>query len=109
MAAQASPEASMAAYYAARAAEYEAVYAKPERQADLRLLEAWLPGVFAGRRVLEVAAGTGRWTLHGARDAAFWLASDLNPETLGARAARCDRLGDDALPRHYWAVRAQAA
>lgn len=71
MAALASPEASMAAYYAARATEYEAVYAKPERQADLRLLEAWLPGVFAGRRVLEVAAGTGWWTLHGARDAAF--------------------------------------
>jgi demethylmenaquinone methyltransferase/2-methoxy-6-polyprenyl-1,4-benzoquinol methylase len=28
---------------------------------------------------------------------------------LGARAARCDWFGDDALPRHYWAVRAQAA
>jgi ubiquinone/menaquinone biosynthesis C-methylase UbiE len=93
MAALASPEASMAAYYAARAEEYEAVYAKPERQADLRLLEAWLPGVFAGRRVLEVAAGTGWWTVHGARDAAFWLATDLNPETLALARAK------PAMPR----------
>ena len=93
MAALASPEASMAAYYAARAAEYEAVYAKPERQADLRRLEAWLPGVFAGRRVLEVAAGTGWWTVHGARDAAFWLATDLNPETLAVARAKA------AMPR----------
>jgi hypothetical protein len=28
---------------------------------------------------------------------------------LGTRVARCDWFGDDALPRHYWAVRAQAA
>ena len=90
---QASAEAAMAAYYAARAAEYEAVYAKPERQADLRALEAWLPGVFAGRQVLEVAAGTGWWTVHGARDAALWLATDLNPETLAVARAK------PALPR----------
>ncbi len=83
-----SPEAAMAAYYAARAAEYEAVYAKPERQADLRVLEAWLPGVYAGRRVLEVAAGTGWWTRHGARDATLWLATDLNPETLAVARAK---------------------
>ena len=93
MPALASPETSMAAYYAARAAEYEAVYAKPERQADLRALAAWLPGVFAGRHVLEVAAGTGWWTVHGARDAALWLATDLNPETLAVARAK------PALPR----------
>lgn len=80
--------AAMARYDAARAAEYEAVYAKPERQAELRALQAWLPGVFAGRRVLEVAAGTGWWTVHGARDAAFWLATDLNPETLAIALAK---------------------
>lgn len=74
--------AGMAAYYAQRAAEYEAVYAKPERQADLRRMEAALAGPFAGRRVLEIACGTGWWTPHGAREAADWLATDLNPETL---------------------------
>lgn len=73
---------SMRAYYAQRAATYERVYLKPERQADLRAMEAWLPGVFAGRHVLEVACGTGWWTPHGARDAASWLATDLNPETM---------------------------
>lgn len=69
-------------YYARRAAEYERVYAKPERQADLQAIEAWLPGCFAGRHVLEIACGTGWWTPHGARDCASWLATDINHETL---------------------------
>jgi demethylmenaquinone methyltransferase/2-methoxy-6-polyprenyl-1,4-benzoquinol methylase len=75
-------EQDMVAYYAQRASYYELVYLKPERQTDLRAIEAWLPGVFAGRRVLEVACGTSWWTPHAARDAAAWLATDLNPETL---------------------------
>jgi demethylmenaquinone methyltransferase/2-methoxy-6-polyprenyl-1,4-benzoquinol methylase len=75
-------EQDMAAYYVQRAAYYERVYFKPERQADLRAIEEALPAVFAGRRVLEVACGTGWWTPHGARDAAAWLATDLNPETM---------------------------
>jgi demethylmenaquinone methyltransferase/2-methoxy-6-polyprenyl-1,4-benzoquinol methylase len=79
---------SMAAYYRQRAAEYERVYAKPERQADLRAMEAWLPGVFAGRRALEIAAGTGWWTPHGAAQAAHWRATDLNPETLAVAQAK---------------------
>lgn len=69
-------------YYKRRASYYERVYHKPERQTDLRAMEAWLPGVFKGRRVLEVACGTGWWTPFGARDAASWLATDLNPETM---------------------------
>lgn len=75
-------EQRMAAYYARRADSYERIYAKPERQAELRLLESWLPVQFAGRQVLEIACGTGWWTPHGARHAASWLATDLNPETL---------------------------
>ena len=75
-------------YYARRAAYYERVYSKPERQADLRAMEAALPGMFAGRHVLEVACGTGWWTPHGARDAASWLATDLNPETLAVARAK---------------------
>jgi demethylmenaquinone methyltransferase/2-methoxy-6-polyprenyl-1,4-benzoquinol methylase len=74
--------ASMADYYARRAAYYERVYFKPERQADLRLMEAALGEVFAGRRVLEIACGTGWWTPFGAARAAHWRATDLNPETL---------------------------
>lgn len=69
-------------YYRERAPTYERVYHKPERQDDLRAMEAALPAFFAGRSVLEIAAGTGWWTPHGAREAARWLATDLNPETL---------------------------
>lgn len=69
-------------YYRERAPTYERVYHKPERQADLRAMEAALPAFFTGRSVLEIAAGTGWWTPHGARDAQRWLATDLNPETL---------------------------
>jgi ubiquinone/menaquinone biosynthesis C-methylase UbiE len=85
--AKATPD-SMAAYYAQRAAEYERVYFKPERQADLRLMEAWLPAQFAGRSVLEIATGTGWWTPHGAARAAHWRATDLNPETLAIARAK---------------------
>lgn len=80
--------ASMAAYYARRAAEYERVYFKPERQADLRRMEAEMAAPFAGRRVLEIACGTGWWTPHGAREAASWLATDLNPETMAIAQAK---------------------
>ncbi len=74
--------ADLARYYACRAAEYDRIYARPERQADLRAIAAVLPAEFADRRVLEIACGTGWWTPHGARDARHWLATDLNPETL---------------------------
>ncbi len=69
-------------YYRRRASTYERIYHKPERQADLRAMEAWLPSAFSGRRVLEVACGTGWWTAFGARDAASWLTTDINPETM---------------------------
>jgi SAM-dependent methyltransferase len=77
----ATPE-SMRAYYAQRAAIYERIYHKPERQADLRAMEATLAAPFEGRRVLEIACGTGWWTPHGAARCAHWLATDLNPETM---------------------------
>jgi demethylmenaquinone methyltransferase/2-methoxy-6-polyprenyl-1,4-benzoquinol methylase len=34
-------DAAMQDYYAARAREYDEVYRKPERQADLREIERW--------------------------------------------------------------------
>ena len=57
-----SSETELLAYYAARANEYEKVYAKPERQADLRDLHQRMPAYFIDRAVLEVACGTGYWT-----------------------------------------------
>jgi demethylmenaquinone methyltransferase/2-methoxy-6-polyprenyl-1,4-benzoquinol methylase len=73
-------------YYAARAAEYDQVYAKPERQADLRKIERWLPSVLAGRSVLEIACGTGYWTRIFAPYCARVVAIDSALETI--RVAR---------------------
>jgi SAM-dependent methyltransferase len=78
----------MRGYYAQRAAYYERVYLKPERQAELRTMEAALPPLFTGRRVLEVACGTGWWTVHAAREAALWLATDLEPDTMAVARAK---------------------
>jgi SAM-dependent methyltransferase len=102
--AQATAE-SMRDYYARRAAYYERVYFKPERQAELRAMEAWLGSPFAGREVLEVACGTGWWTPHGARQARSWLATDLNPETMDLARAKplpeCVRFAEaDAYTLH---------
>ncbi len=72
----------MQTYYAARAPEYDNVYAKPERQNDLRLIEGWLPEVFARSTVLEVACGTGYWTKFIAGAAAHIVAVDSAPETI---------------------------
>lgn len=69
-------------YYRARASEYEQVYAKPERQSDLARLHREIPAQFQGRRVLEVACGTGYWTRRIALRATAITAVDLAPEPL---------------------------
>jgi demethylmenaquinone methyltransferase/2-methoxy-6-polyprenyl-1,4-benzoquinol methylase len=79
---------AMARYYARRAAEYERVYHRPERQDELRRLETRVAETFAGRSVLEVAAGTGWWTVHGASRARRWLATDRQDETLAVLRAK---------------------
>lgn len=75
-------------YYDARAVEYDRVYAKPERQPDLRRIERWLPGVFAGRTVLEVACGTGYWTQFIAPSAARVTGLDASRATLDIATSR---------------------
>ena len=72
----------MQSYYAARASEYDRVYQKPERQADLRHIETWLPSILSGTTVLEVACGTGYWTQFVAPVASAVVAIDSAPETL---------------------------
>ena len=72
----------MREYYAARAGEYERIYEKPERQADLARLRALIPRYFAGRTVLEVACGTGYWTEKIAAVARRVTGIDINAETL---------------------------
>jgi SAM-dependent methyltransferase len=79
---------SLADYYADRAAEYDEVYRKPERQDDIARLKQLLPPLVAGKRVLEIAAGTGYWTQVLAGTAAEIMATDLNAETIAIAAQR---------------------
>ena len=82
-------------YYRRRAEEYDAVYRKPERQADIARLAELVASKVEGRRVLEVAAGTGYWTAHASTTAVSVLATDVAEETL--RIARRRRYGPGAV------------
>lgn len=73
---------TLADYYARRAPEYERVYQKAERQEDLRILRRQVAQVFQGRRVLEIACGTGWWTEALATSAHTVVATDINKEVL---------------------------
>lgn len=75
-------------YYQRRAAEYDKVYAKPERQGDLAVLRDRVARSLVGKRVLEVAAGTGWWTDVLAGTAAGVTATDANRATLDVAAGK---------------------
>jgi demethylmenaquinone methyltransferase/2-methoxy-6-polyprenyl-1,4-benzoquinol methylase len=79
----------MITYYARRAAEYERVYGSPRWQEDLAQIRERIRAIFAGRRVFEVACGTGYWTRYAAERALAVHATDVNDDTLAlARAKR---------------------
>lgn len=86
---------ALARYYAQRAPEYERIYQKPERQADLRALREFVAQTFAARRVLEIACGTGWWTEVLASTARSVLATDINDEVLAI--ARTKKFGDASV------------
>lgn len=95
----------MKAYYAARAAYYDAVYDQPERQADIALLSKLLPERFSGRTVIEVACGTGYWSQHIAPVATRYMLTDGVQEPLefaklrpGVNPAHCVVADAYALP-----------
>jgi demethylmenaquinone methyltransferase/2-methoxy-6-polyprenyl-1,4-benzoquinol methylase len=75
--------ADMVRYYAERAAEYERIYALPERQDDLARLREVVAEFGRGRRVLEVACGTGYWTQALAAGASSVVATDAGDAVLG--------------------------
>jgi ubiquinone/menaquinone biosynthesis C-methylase UbiE len=88
----ASPE--LLDYYQRRAREYETIYAKPERQADLAVLRREVAGRLAGRRVLEIACGTGYWTVVAAGTAKSIVATDAAEEPMRIARAK-DYAGAD--------------
>lgn len=55
-------QASLSAYYADIAADYDRRYAAPDRKAELDALQNTLADLFEGRRVLELGCGAGYWT-----------------------------------------------
>ena len=75
-------------YYARRAGEYERIYAKPERQADLRCLREWVLDFATGRRLLEIACGTGYWTELVLSVAPAIVAIDSTQEVLAVARAK---------------------
>ena len=81
-------EDSLPAYYARRAAEYERIYERPERQGDLARMREVVPRLLAGRDLLEVACGTGYWTCVIAPLARSILATDVGEEVLEIARAK---------------------
>jgi ubiquinone/menaquinone biosynthesis C-methylase UbiE len=79
---------SMRAYYARRAPYYDAVYERPERQADLAWMRQRLEHQMADQRVLEVACGTGYWTQFAAPVSMSMVATDATPEPLALARLR---------------------
>ena len=86
---------SMEHYYQARAPEFESVYEKPERQADLAKLRSWLEKETRGATVLEIACGTGYWTGVAVAVARAITATDFNAGPL--EIARSKGLGPDVV------------
>jgi len=62
--------------------EYERIYAKPERQVDLAALRARIRKLVTGRKLLELACGTGYWTDVMSARANRVTALDVNEEML---------------------------
>ncbi len=74
----------MLEYYSRRTPEYEAIYQVPERQPDLNDLRQRLSTHFAGRRVLDIACGTGYWTHFIAQSAKAITATDAGSKVMEA-------------------------
>ena len=74
----------MEEYYRRRAEEFEDVYSRadPARRAEIKLLSQAAQQALGGRRVLEVACGTGYWTQFVSESARGITATDSAEEVL---------------------------
>lgn len=89
----------MEAYYAQRAREYEKIYDKPERQADLARMRVDVPSLFVNQKVLEIACGTGYWTPLVAAQAQSVLGVDQAEETLAIARSKSYAKGNVRFER----------
>jgi SAM-dependent methyltransferase len=85
--------AEQAAYYRARAAEYDATAPWDSDAASRTGLLAALRAFAPGGRVLELACGTGHWTAELAEHASELTAVDASPEMLTLASARLQNKG----------------
>jgi SAM-dependent methyltransferase len=79
-------------YYDRRAAVYEDIYRRddPVRQAELKMVEEYARAKLAGRRVLEIACGTGFWSRKIVHVARHITAIDSSREMLAIARGKTD-------------------
>ena len=65
-------------YYRKRAKEYDLIYQKPERQNDLSKIREYLKQNFFAQHLIEIACGTGYWTVELAKKAQRIFGIDIN-------------------------------
>jgi demethylmenaquinone methyltransferase/2-methoxy-6-polyprenyl-1,4-benzoquinol methylase len=78
----------LVAYYDRRAPHYDRMYDRPERRCDLERLRSLLSARIAGKKVLELACGTGYWTAVLAQAARSVLGTDLSEASLSIARKR---------------------
>ena len=78
----------LGSYYARRAAEFDRIYEKPERQHDLEILRGLVRDALEGHHVLELACGTGYWTAVVSEVAKSVVATDAVPKVLSVARQR---------------------
>ena len=80
----------LADYYTNRAPEYESIWYRddPVRQGEQTAMALAIEAGCHGRRVLEVACGTGYWTRFAAAAATEVVALDLSPKMLALARAK---------------------
>ncbi|MEW5925454.1 MAG: class I SAM-dependent methyltransferase [Candidatus Zixiibacteriota bacterium] len=71
-------------YYNLRADEYEEIYNRddPIRQAEQNKIADTIRNIYEGRKVLEIACGTGYWTKYLSETASYICAVDNAPDML---------------------------
>ena len=80
----------MREYYDSSSQEYDRIYRRddPLRQAEQEALADALRSAVAGRRVLEIACGTGHWTEIAAETAIHVVAADVSDRMLSVARAK---------------------